>query len=274
MKKAAAELLYMLQISNRLQVLRVSLPSSSAATLTYPSTFPADESAHLPYLTLLEIRIVGSEISSALIHFMAHLSIPAIQTLRLLAPTSIVRSPRPVDIASRLRQLLKALPRLYGLRHLELEHTWLSDSRFVFAVLHVVPHLKHLTLRGSHVSNPFFFDLSEILRARFRSSTSYGTPLVFDMIELDQCDAITAGALADAVKHHLGGDAPCVRAIHINECVSVDLAALRRVKHMNVRMRVWVKGEEVELARAAHRSRPQSNRHGTTTSSEAAGRTR
>ena len=271
---AAAELLYMLQISNRLRDLKVSFPSAPAATLTYPTPFPTDEAVHLPYLKSLEIRIEGSEITSALIHFMAHLSIPAVQTLHLLAPTSIIRSPRSVDIAARLRQLLKALPRLYGLRQLEVEHSWLSDPRFIIAILHVVPSLNHLILRGSYVTNPFFFDLSEILRARFRSSVSYGSPLVLDIVELDRCDAITSGALADAVKHRLGGSTTCIRAIHVKECVSVDVAALRRVKHLNVRMRVWQKGEEVELVRST--SRPRPSRHGAfnTTSSDAAGRTR
>lgn len=272
---AAAELLYMLQVSNRLQDLRVSFTSTPAATRAYPTPFPADESAHLPYLTSLEVRIDGSDIPSALVHFMAHLSIPATQTLRLLAPTSVLRSPRTADITVRLRQLLKALPRLYALRHLEVEHTWLSDPRFIFAILHVVPNLKHLTLRGSHVTNPFFFDLGEILRARFRSSVSYGTPLVLDVIELDRCDTITAGALADAVKHRLGGNPSCIHQIYVRECISVDVAALRRVKHMNVRVRVWQKGEEVELVRAASRAR--THRHGAvigTTSSDAAGRTR
>lgn len=275
---AATELLYMIQISNRLQDLRISFPQAPvpAATLTHPTPFPADEAAHLPYLTTLEIRIERSEIPSALIHLLAHLSIPAVQTLCLLAPTSTIRSPRAVDIASRLRQLLKALPRLYSLHRLEVEHTWLSDPRFIFAVLHVVPNLKVLTLRGTQVTNPFFLDLSEILRARLRSSITYGSALILDNIELDRCGAITAGAVADAVKHRLGGNPPCVQAIHVKEGVSVDVAVLRRVKHMNVRVRVWQKGEEIELARTSS-SRPRTPRYGVTpgtTSSDAAARTR
>ncbi|KAI0081602.1 hypothetical protein K474DRAFT_1252134 [Panus rudis PR-1116 ss-1] len=259
---AAAELLYMLQTSNQVRDLRVSLPSRVGAHTSYPVKFPAEESVLLAQLRTLEIVIDDADLPSAMIYFIAHISVPALHTLRLLMASSTQPSLRhgSADPSSRLRHFLKALPRLYTVRHLELEHTWLSDQRFLFMLLHVVPSLTHLTLRGGrYVTNSILFDLCEILRARYRSSPNY--PLVLNVLEFDHCDGITAGALVDVVRHRLdsGGrrGGPCVRTLCVRDCAGVDVAALKRFQLVSfgVRLRVWWKGEELDImaAQRTHR---------------------
>ncbi|CAL1712520.1 unnamed protein product [Somion occarium] len=255
-RDAAAELLYMLQISNRLRQLKVSIPSRAGAHSSFPFRFPAEDSVLLAHLTELSIIIEDTNLPSALIQFIAHVSIPNIHTLHLMVkPTTNDTRPSRAgqsDISTRLRQFLKALPRLYTLRRLELEYAWLSDPRFIFMLLHVVPSLTHLTLRGPHITNSPLFELCDILRARYRSSSKY--PLILDVLELDRCEHVTAGALVDVVKHNLDagtGRRPgmCVRAVHVKDCVGVDVLALRRLKSnpSGVRLRVWRKGEEVDF---------------------------
>ena len=269
---AAAELLYMLKISNALRELRVSLPSRTGAHSSFPCAFPAEESVVLPYLTELSILIEGSELPSALIHFMAHISIPSIHTFRLLVKpgATVTHPPRggSSDLPARLRQFLKALPRLYTLRHLELEHAWLSDPRFIFMLLHVVPSLIHLTLRGPHISNATLFDLTNTLRARYRSSTKY--PLVLDILELDRCEHVTAGALVDTIKHQLDagtGRRPgiCVRNIYVKDCIGLDLMALKRVKYgpSGANLRIWKNNEEINWRNVYTKTPTRTHKHRT-----------
>ncbi|KAK7690307.1 hypothetical protein QCA50_006964 [Cerrena zonata] len=267
---AAAELLYMLKISNALRELKVSLPSRAGAHSSFPCTFPAEESVVLPYLTELSILIEGTDLPSALTHFMAHISIPNIHTFRLLVkPNMIVTRPTrggSSDISARLRQFLKALPRLYTLRHLELEYAWLSDPRFIYMLLHVVPSLTHLTLRGPHISNAILFDLCNTLRARYRSSSRY--PLVLDILELDRCEHVTAGALVDITKHQLDagtGRHPgiCVRNIHVKDCIGLDLMTLKRGKYCpsGADLRVWKNSEEVNWKMLHTKTTIRTHRH-------------
>ncbi|KAI0789651.1 hypothetical protein C8Q75DRAFT_146526 [Abortiporus biennis] len=272
---AASELLFMVQISSRLKDLRLSFPSNmknaprlSPASYTFPEPFPKETSYLLRDLQSLTLKIPGTEIASALIHFIAHISVPNLRILRLISTTTMNditcssssslpriypnrlthahHAPPGPETSSRLRQILKALPRLSVLHTLEVENGWLTDPRFIYSFLHMLPRLRHLILRGPCISNLFMLDLSEVLRARV--AKMYG----IDVVELDHCDGISGETLVEAVKRRLAGrpgEMRCVRSIHVKDCAGVDPRRLRKLKSFDVSIRVWQKDSEVQCRR-------------------------
>ena len=258
---AASELLTMLQVSSRIHELRVSFPTRQG-TQDLPSTLvppvPKDASYLLADLHTLELRIDGADIGSALIHFISHISTPSLRTLRLLSlsrgshvhrviSSSSHRSP---DLSTRLQQLLKALPRLFTVTSLEIEHIWLSDPRFIFSILYLLPKLDHLIVRGSHVTDPFILDLSEVIQSRARSMSPYWIRqgVGIDVLELDGCDCISGEAVADAVQHRFGGysEAPAIKKVYIKNCPGVAISALRRSRYYGIEVTCWQKGLEAD----------------------------
>lgn len=246
---AASDLLYMLQVSRRLRELRVSFPSRLGAPLSaFYEPFPSDGIVILSHLMKLELRIEGIDLPSAMVHFISHLSIPSLRTLRLLSSNNHTRISHTNDtMPSRLRQLVKAFPRLYSVINLELEHTWLSDARFAWTLLHLVPSLRYLTFRGPYVTNPFLSDMGEVLLARSRPPRS-AVLTSLDSLILDRCDNISGGYLTEVVRQKLGGERSCVHSLHVRDCLSVDAAALRWARNAGVSVHVWKKGQRVEIS--------------------------
>ncbi|KAJ3490443.1 hypothetical protein NLI96_g1425 [Meripilus lineatus] len=260
---AASELLAMVQISSHLQELRVSFPARQAAQ-DHPSPFaspiPKDASYLLADLHTLELRIDGTgEISSALIHFISHISTPALRTLRLLSPSPSSHGHRPIstslprsqDLSSRLQQLIKAFPRLFTVTSLEIEHIWLSDPRFAFSIIYLTPRLKHLIVRGLSVTNLFILDLCDIIRNRARSMSSYWVRqgVGIDVLEFDRCDCITGDAVADAVQYRLSeqGHGSYLKRVWVRNSSGVASSSLKGARGYGIDLRLWVKDIEVDL---------------------------
>ncbi|KAI0926678.1 hypothetical protein AcV5_007404 [Taiwanofungus camphoratus] len=237
--EAASEVLYLLQVSHRLEQLRIAFPwrGDSATRYLVPTPHPV----RLPHLRSLEVSIQGPDIPSALTYVLLRFSAPSVRTLHLAS-----RYPfRRPTIFPRLRHVLRALPHFPLLEDLQLEHGWL-DPNFVFPLLHSLPCLRRLAVAGPRVTGPFLIGLTEALRARQFQGKGV---LPLKVLELDHCETLSAEAIVDSVKRRSGASSLAFEALHIRECTGVNLSALRRLKGTGMQIRTWARGMEIDFAK-------------------------
>lgn len=244
--EAASEVLHILQVSARLEELRLAFPWRIDGADPY-----ADSSLRpvtLSCLSTLVVSIEGPEVPSALLLVLLHLSLPTTRSLRLLS-----RYPfRRPTLFPRLRHVLRALPELPKLEHLYLEHGWL-DPRFVFPLLHSIPRLRYLALQGLRVTGPFLRGLADALRAQ-REEFPLCPPLA--VLELVRCSSLTA----EDVRNALGGRSvskasPSIEVLLVRDCGGIEPSALRELEAMGSVTRVIVRASRVAGALAGGKPR-------------------
>ncbi|CCM02469.1 uncharacterized protein FIBRA_04569 [Fibroporia radiculosa] len=221
--EAASDVLQILQVSSRLEVLRLAFPWRGDSNSRYSN--PSARTTTLPRLATLTLSIEGPDIPPALLHVLMHLSLPAIRTLRLVS-----RYPfRRPTLFPRLRHVLKALPQLPTLRHLYVEYGWL-DSRFVHPLVQSLPRLQHVVLHGPQVDASFLQTLMSTLRAR-RSADGNWQPL--RGLELVRCEAISAEDIVAAVR----AQPSSISVLYLRACPRIEQAGLRKLKSSGVMVR-------------------------------------
>ena len=226
---AAAEVLTMLRISSRLHELRLSFPWRGDAHAVSAASIPL--TVALARLTTLGLSVEGPEIPAALLTVLAHISCPALRTLRLYSTYPFHRP----SLFPRLRNVSRVLPPLPALEVLHIEHGWL-DPRFVFPLLLSLPRLRHLALKGVRVTGPFLLGLMENLSAR-RTHLSVASRL--KVLEVIGCDMLNAEDVVHAFRLRPGWSRHGIETILIRDCSGIGPAAIGKLAGLGMEVRIW-----------------------------------
>lgn len=239
-REAALEVLLMLQVSSRLETLRLAFPASEGmedlssaseseemGTVTGRMDGRASRRVRLSHVSLLELAVVGtgSDVPSSLVHLLYHLSLPSLSALQFShSPSSLSGH------LSRTRPLLSVLAPFPSLTYLRLSQRWLSP-RFVRTLVRSLP-LRHLVLSGA-IPRPLLRALGESLVVR-------GARL--RVLELVRCQEIEMEGMAELLKTDGG---TFVDEVWIRECM-VDLdgrgvgMALAALEARAIDVKVWI----------------------------------
>ncbi|KAI0647698.1 hypothetical protein C8Q79DRAFT_1008110 [Trametes meyenii] len=242
--QAAAEVLYILQVSAALEELRLVFPWRGDTASRYALSASFSKAVHLPRLRKLALHIDGPDVPPALTYTLPHLSLPSLRSLYLVSHPP----PRRVQFDTafpRLRAVIKALPRLPALGHLHVAYGWLDD-RFVASFLALLPYpsMPHLTLtlEGPHVTHGFLCNALRGAGRRLRS------------LALVRCDKLTAEGLVDVINRlsgvHLQSATrpfPAIAALYIRDCSMLDWRSLLWLQTVGILLKVWEGGREVDL---------------------------
>jgi hypothetical protein len=144
--QAVYQVLSMLQISNRIEELRLSFPWLGE-TLSAP--IRTNRRVVLPKLISLYLRIEGPDIAPELYHLMAHITTPALTALHLL---NAHRSQRQF---LRLNSFFRVFRLPLCLRYLRIEHGWF-DPRVLPQLLGVLGNLRRVVTVGADIPDPYF----------------------------------------------------------------------------------------------------------------------
>lgn len=236
-REAASEILLMLQVSSRLETLRLAFPASDGRGDTSSESeetgfiagrldVRSSRRVHLAALSVLELTVIGagSDVPSSLVHLLYHLSLPSLSVLRFShSPTS------PSAHFSRTRPLLAVLSPFPTVTYLRLSQRW-SSPRFVRALARTLP-LRHLVLSGI-ISR-------SLLRALAESLATHSARL--GVLELVRCTEIELEGLTELLKTRRGS---YVDEVWIRECV-VDIdgksfgVVIATLEARAVRVKVW-----------------------------------
>ena len=254
--QAAAEVLYMLQVSAGLEELRLAFPWRGDAPSRYALSASFSRAVALPRLRKLALCIDGPDVPPALTYTLPHLSLPALRSLYLVtAPPRGTGAPLP-EVFPHLRTVLKSFPRLPALSHLHVAHAWL-DERFVAPLLGSLPfpgtpHLT-LTLEGPQVSHSFLCAALRHAPRRLRA------------LALVKSEKLTAEVIVDVLNRLSGtylqnippGVVPGISALYIRDCKAVDWRSLLWLPAVGVMVKVWEGNREVDVryARASKKAR-------------------
>ena len=263
--QAAAEVLYMLQVSAALEDLRLAFPWKGDAPSRYALSASFSRAVHLPRLRKLALYVDGPDVPPALTYALPHLSLPALRALYLISPAAPARTTvhTTPDVFPHLRAVLKAFPRLPALHHLHVAHAWL-DARFLSALLAVVPHSPPphglptaltLTLEGPRTTHPF---LCTALR--------HVPPRRLRALALVRADHLAAEGLLDVLNRLAGPGAhlqsvlrtaPPLAALYVRDCPALDWRSLQWLGAVGIMLKVWERGREVDVGyvRAAKKAR-------------------
>ncbi|KZT64052.1 hypothetical protein DAEQUDRAFT_753137 [Daedalea quercina L-15889] len=228
-QEAAAEVLSMLRVSSRLYELRLSFPwrgdSHSVSSPTVPLTVV------LARLITLVLTVEGPEIPNAFPTVLAHVSCPALRTLRLYSTYPFHRP----SLFPRLRHVSRVLPPLPVLEVLHVEHGWL-DPRFIFPLLLSLPRLRHLTLKGVRVTGAFLLGLAENLSAR---RTHLNVTSRLKVLEIVGCDMLGAEDIAHAFRLKPRWSRHDIETILIRDCPGIGLTAVGKLGLLGMDVRIW-----------------------------------
>ncbi|KAH9925570.1 uncharacterized protein B0H18DRAFT_376966 [Fomitopsis serialis] len=228
---AAAEVLAMLRVSSHLHELRLSFPWRGDSHSVSPHSVPL--TVVLPRLLTLVLTVEGPEIPNAFLTVLAHVSCPALRTLRLYSTYPFLRP----SLFPRLRHVSRVLPPLPALEVLHIEHGWL-DPRFIFPLLLSLPRLRHLTLKGVRVTGPFLVGLAENLSAR-RAHTSLASRL--KVLEVIGCDLLGADVV-QAFRLKPGWSRHGIETILIRDCPGVGPTAIGKLGGLGMDVTIWPAG--------------------------------
>jgi len=150
--RAVSLVLSMLEISNRLQELRICFPYER--DLDSSHSLSGHVRAHkriiLPFLTTLHLRIVnGSCIPRELNDLSFHLSFPSLTSLRLADSTC---SPQPFVHLSTFLRVLRIPPLL---RYIYMDAGWV-DHRILPPLFHSLKGLRKAVVSGVCLPDPYF----------------------------------------------------------------------------------------------------------------------
>ena len=270
--QAAAEVLYMLQVSAALEDLRLAFPWKGDTASRYALSASFSRAVHLPRLRKLALYVDGPDVPPALTYALPHLSLPALRALYLISPGPLTSSARrqtqpqaTPDVFPHLRAVFKAFPRLPALHHLHVAHAWLDD-RFLASLLSAIPHTLPpvamptaltLTLEGARTTHPF---LCAALR--------HVPPRRLRALALVHADHLTAEGLLDVLNRLAGPaahlqnvlrTAPPLAALYLRDCAALDWRSLQWLSSVGIVLKVWARGREVDVgyARAAKKARFQ-----------------
>ncbi|KZP05228.1 hypothetical protein FIBSPDRAFT_847297 [Athelia psychrophila] len=147
---AVSIVLDMLEISSRLEELRISFPSRHSQNLR---GFPTSERPHrrvaLPRLTKLHLRIEGPGIPSELLMLLPLLSLPRLSSLHMHDP---IRSSHPFI---HLGSFLKAFRLPTQLHFMMMEGGWV-DHRILPSLLRSLKNLGRLVVCGARIPSPYY----------------------------------------------------------------------------------------------------------------------
>lgn len=145
---AVSIVLDMLDISNRLQELRISFPARHERELP-GNPRAAHRRVVLPRLTTLHLRIEGPGIPSELLTLLPLLSLPYLSSLHMHDP---LRSAHPFI---HLGALLKGFRFPPQLREMMMEGGWV-DHRVLPSLLRSLKGLKRLVVCGARIPSPYY----------------------------------------------------------------------------------------------------------------------
>lgn len=264
-----SELFGMLQVSSRLQELRLAFPPYTHHGLNlHYAEVPTKAAIQLASLQKLTLYVGADDIPSALLQLVSRLYIRDLRSLSLLAAPPSLVSPQHRHYHEflktlpppflRLRTFLKALPRLPQLSHLRIDHSW-CEASFVLGLLEFhVPLLKHLALASLHITDSFLWALGEHLRGRHYHigpldmrervpGVWHNGSVSLSMLEIVEIAGarISSEGLMSVVRRMLSGGIVWVKEVWVKDCTSVDSTVIERAGRLGVTVRVWV--DETEL---------------------------
>ncbi|KAI0780698.1 hypothetical protein BD413DRAFT_464159 [Trametes elegans] len=243
--QAAAEVLYMLQVSAALEELRLAFPWRGDTASRYALSASFSRAVHLPRLRKLALYVDWPDVPPALTYTLPHLSLPVLRSLYLVAPPPSRHAAHFDGGFPRLRTVLKSLPRLPALAHLHVAHGWLAEH-FLGPLLALLPypgapHLT-LTLEGAHVTHPFLVNALRGAGRRLRA------------LALVRCERLTAQAVLDVLNRLSGAQLqtgpqvfPAISALYLRDCAGIDWRSLRWLGTVGIMLKVWEGGREVDL---------------------------
>lgn len=155
--QAVALVLNMLEISSRLEELRISFPSRLARQAP-PSEHPRQR-VILPYLATLHLRIEGPGIPSELLTLLPHLSLPRLSSLYLHDP---LRSSHPFI---HLGSFLKVFRLPSQMRFMMMEGGW-ADHRILPSLLRSLKNLRRLVICGARIPSPYYLGRALMISRR------------------------------------------------------------------------------------------------------------
>jgi hypothetical protein len=145
--QAVALVLDMLEISSRLEELRISFSSYGASPL--PGHARVHKCVALPFLNTLHVRINGPNIPYELNTLLPHLTLPFLTSLHLLDRH---RSLYTFQHLGPFLQVFRISP---SLRYLWMEGSWV-DHRTLPSLLHSLRGLKRAVVSGARIPHPYF----------------------------------------------------------------------------------------------------------------------
>ncbi|EMD31425.1 hypothetical protein CERSUDRAFT_127434 [Gelatoporia subvermispora B] len=190
-REAAAELLYMLEVSCRLRELRLvfSMTGGRASLVFDNIAFPSSP-VQLPCLTYLKLSTDASDIPSAFIYILEHISLPSLNSLSLCT-----KCDNDHVSFSRLRHVRRAIPPLPALTRVTAEGPW-ADTSFLSSLLRELIGVHRLTLASQRLDEGSLRILVQALYARAIA----GSPL--RVLDVGQCGTFRAREIVDAVERY------------------------------------------------------------------------
>ena len=149
--QAVALVLDMLQVSSRLQELRISFPSY-VDFRPLPGHARAHKYVALPFLSTLHLCIDGPDIPYELYSLLPHLTFPSLISLRLLDRRHSLHT------FPRLGPFLQAFRLPISLRYLWLESGWV-DHRILPSLFNSLKGLRRAVVNGAKVPDSYFVSL-------------------------------------------------------------------------------------------------------------------
>ncbi|KAH7922023.1 hypothetical protein BV22DRAFT_1131761 [Leucogyrophana mollusca] len=146
---AVFEVLHMLQVSSRLQDLRICFPGQKKEILYLPKHPLPEGVVCMPDLAHLHLRVDGADIPSELCSVLNQMTFPSLCSLNLI---DLRRSPKPFARLSYFFQGLR-LPYL-SLNALKLENGWF-DARMTRSLIHAMYGLQQVEVLGASASDLF-----------------------------------------------------------------------------------------------------------------------
>ncbi|KAH7914267.1 hypothetical protein BJ138DRAFT_435587 [Hygrophoropsis aurantiaca] len=146
---AVYEVLHMLQVSNRLQDLRICFPSQKKEILYLPKHPLPEGVICMPDLMHLHLRVDGADIPSEMCSLLNQLTFPSLSSLNLI---DLRRSPKPFARLSYFFQGIR-LPYL-SLKSLRLENGWFN-ARMTRSLIHAMYGLQQVEVQGASASELF-----------------------------------------------------------------------------------------------------------------------
>jgi hypothetical protein len=147
--QAVALVLDMVEVSSRLQELRISFPSYVNDLRPLPGHARAHKQVALPFLSILHLRIEGPDIPYELYSLLPHLTFPSLISLHLL---DLHRSLHTFPRLGPFLQVFRPPP---SLKYLWMECGWV-DNQILPSMLRSLKGLRRAMVNGAKVPDSYF----------------------------------------------------------------------------------------------------------------------
>lgn len=147
--QAVALVLEMLEVSGRVEELRLTFPSEGEGGM--PGHAKVFKKVALPFLVTLHLRVDGSDVPHEMYNLLPNLALPSLTTLHLID----VSPPSRVQPFPHLGPFLRVFRIPLSVRYLLMESRWV-DHRTLPGLFHYLKGLKRAVILGAKVPDPYF----------------------------------------------------------------------------------------------------------------------